>query len=98
MFSELNGIADRIRTTSKAASLRGPITALISANQHNNPSEQVQAALMLALLYAEELKLDLSHELPKMARALDDSEPGYAHEIQAMRDYIRRHLAGRAHV
>lgn len=88
-------IADTIRHSSKSVSLRGPITALVSTNQAYSPADQVQCVLMLAVLYAQELKLDLRHELAKMERAVGDVEPSWAHEVQAIRDYLRRHVVGK---
>jgi hypothetical protein len=90
----LSGIADRVRTSSKSFSLIEPIVGLVNANQHRNPSDQVQACLMLAVIYATELDLDLPHELAKAQRALTQAEPSYQRDIVGVRDFIRRKLAG----
>ena len=90
----LSGIADRVRTSSKSFSLIEPIVSLVNANQFKNPSDQVQACLMLAVIYAQELDLDLPHELVKARRALVQAEPSYQRDIDGVRDFIRRRLRG----
>jgi hypothetical protein len=90
----MNGISDRVRTNSKAFSLVQAIVEQVNANQHRNPSDAVVACFMLAMIYAQELDLDLRHELHKAERALTSAEPDYKRDIDGVRHFIRTHLSG----
>ena len=85
-------IADRVRTDSTVAVLREPAFAVISRLESVDPSDQIRAAFLSAVVMAEAVGLDPHEEVQRAKRIMAPAEADYTYHVQAIRDYAANEL------
>ena len=88
----LASIRDRVRTESTVDALREPAFRICHRMQDINPSDQIRALFLAALVTAEAAGLDPHEELHRAARITRQAEGPFQYHVEAIRDYVAGEL------
>jgi hypothetical protein len=88
----LLSIQDRVRTSSTIDVLREPTFRICHRMQDINPSDQVRALFLAALVTAEAAGLDPHEEIQRAARMTKQAEGPFQYHVSAIRDYVEGEL------
>jgi hypothetical protein len=88
----LASIADRVRTESTVDVLREPAFRICHRMQDINPSDQIRALFLAALVTAEAAGLDPYEEIYRASRITRQAEGPMQHHVSAIRDYVAGEL------
>ncbi|WP_343698877.1 hypothetical protein [Caulobacter sp.] len=88
----LASVADRVRLSSTVSNLRDPAFELLRRNETINPSDQVRALLLTAVVVCQGCGLDPHEEVARTLRMLRQAEGPFTYHVQAIRDYAAGEL------
>ena len=95
MDQHLAAIGDRVRLASSVDALREPAFRICNRMQDINPSDQIRALFLAALVTAEAAGLDPHEEIQRAYRITKVAEGPYQAHVSAIRDYVAGELVRR---
>lgn len=92
-MSPFPAIADRVRHDSTVGRLREPAFRICDRMQDLNPSDQVRALFLAAVVVAEAVGVDPHEEIERCRRMCAQAEGPHTYHVQAIRDYAAAEIA-----